>query len=144
LSDVCKGREWIHFPGERPRDEMYSWYRMSDVVLNTSFAEGGSNVILEAMAAERCVLASDVEGNRAFVNVNGQARTGLLYHVSPEPKEPMLRQHDADDLFSKARLLASDGVLREQMGANALTAIQKEHSPETEARAHLEVYEESV
>jgi glycosyltransferase involved in cell wall biosynthesis len=117
---------------------------MSDVVLNTSFAEGGSNVILEAMAAERCVLASDVEGNRAFVNVNGPTRTGLLYHVSPKPKEPMLRQHDADDFFSKARLLASDGVLRDQMGTSALSAIQREHSPEAEARAHREVYEESM
>jgi len=122
---------------------MYSWYRMSDVLLNTSFAEGGSNVILEAMAAEKAVLASDVEGNRAFVNVDEPNPTGLLYHVSHEPEEPMLRQHDAEDFFAKAEVLARDASLRKQIGANALAAVQQSHSPEAEAEAHLKVYEKS-
>jgi glycosyltransferase involved in cell wall biosynthesis len=143
LSDLCKSKDWIHFPGERPREEMYSWYRMSDVLLNTSFAEGGSNVILEAMAAEKAVLASDVEGNRAFVNVDEPNPTGLLYHVSHEPEEPMLRQHDAEDFFAKAEVLARDASLRKQIGANALAAVQQSHSPEAEAEAHLKVYEKS-
>ncbi|MDA1140887.1 MAG: glycosyltransferase [Planctomycetota bacterium] len=144
LVDVCRGRDWIHFPGERPRDEMYSWYRMSDVILNTSFSEGGSNVILEAMAAERCVLASDVEGNRAFVTGDEPNPTGLLYHVSSEPEEPMLRLHDVEDLFSKAEVLARDASLRKQIGANALAAVKKSHPPEAEAEAHLRVYEKSM
>lgn len=55
----------VHLLGER--DDMAALYNASDVVVLSSFKEGFSNAIIEAMAAGKPVIASDVGGNAEAV-----------------------------------------------------------------------------
>ena len=62
------------FAGERK--DIPALLSIMDIVVNASFSEGMSNTILEAMAAAKLVIASDVGGNRGLIK-DGQ--TGLLF-----------------------------------------------------------------
>ncbi len=99
---------WARFRNFVGRDDMSWWYSASDVVLNTSHAEGCSNVVLEAMASGRTVLASDIAGNRAAIDFredSWQSSSGLLYRVESE-SEISFRHYD-NDFYRKAARLAS-------------------------------------
>jgi glycosyltransferase involved in cell wall biosynthesis len=119
-------------------------YAAAAVVLNTSHSEGGSNAVLEAMAAGRAVLASDVPGNRALVDFrpdDWRGSTGVLYRTEPMPGGgPARRAHDAEDFLVKARRLALEPDLRATIGRNARERARAEHSPERESEDVLSAY----
>ena len=52
----------IRFCGRRPHDEVPEWIAMSDAVCLPSFREGCPNVVLEALASGKPVVASEVGG----------------------------------------------------------------------------------
>ncbi len=89
---------------------MRSAYESSDVVLNASLSEGLSNSLLEAVAAGRPVLASDIPGNRQIVFSEPEdTQAGLLFNP-----------RDAHEFVRKAIALIDDGGLRKKLGASAL------------------------
>jgi glycosyltransferase involved in cell wall biosynthesis len=71
-----------------------------------SRTEGMGRVLLEAMAAGKPIIASDVDGIPHYVR---DGYNGLLF-----------RPGDAGDLAEKLRRLLSDGALREHLGRNGL------------------------
>lgn len=74
-----------------PLPAMRSAYASADIVMNTSFSEGLSNTLLEAIAAERPVLASDIPGNREpLLGGNDGPPSGYLF--DPEEPEDFQRQ----------------------------------------------------
>jgi glycosyltransferase involved in cell wall biosynthesis len=83
----------IQFPGETNNpEELYSRF---DIYINGSFSEGMSNTILEGMACGIPVIASDVPGNRAwlesdinaifFQSDNAQQRSHKLTTLADDP-----------------------------------------------------------
>ncbi|MEZ4483123.1 MAG: glycosyltransferase [Syntrophotaleaceae bacterium] len=72
-------RPWAEYLGEVPAPAMASVLREVDVVLNHSISEGLPNVLLEAAALGRLILARDIPGNRAAFMPN---LNGLLYDSS--------------------------------------------------------------
>ena len=52
----------VHLVGERPPEELARWYAACDVVLLTSKREGRPNVVLEALASGRPVVATEAGG----------------------------------------------------------------------------------
>ncbi len=119
---------WVRHVPAIPGEAMGAAYAASDVVLNTSRAEGMSNSLLEGMAAGRAVLASDIPANRDAVR---DGETGLLYRGPA-------------DLAAKAARLARDGSLRDRLGAAARAAALRDHDPAREAEAMLAVYREAL
>jgi len=119
-------------------------YRRAAVVLNTSHSEGGSNAVLEAMAAGRTVLAADVPGNQAFLRFDArdwESSTGVLYNTASLAGEGAARRlHDADDFYSKARRLAIEPEIRSRIGQNARAAVFRSHSLRHELEGVLEAY----
>ncbi|HBG08070.1 MAG: glycoside hydrolase [Geobacteraceae bacterium GWC2_58_44] len=108
-------------------DAMGELYRAADVVLNSSLIEGGmANSVLEALAYQKAVLATDIEGNRSILK---ECVTGLLYR-------------DAEQFRSKAGLLVTDPQLREKLGKNGRSLVRDKYPPEQEGRAYLELYRE--
>ncbi len=128
---------------------MAEMYAGAAVVLNTSHSEGAANSILEAMAAGKAVLASDVRGNAGLIHHDESCwedSTGVLYRTRP-PRErgapstgPERRIHDAEDFLAKARRLAADEALRFKIGSNARRFVLEHHSTKREIEKVLEAY----
>jgi teichuronic acid biosynthesis glycosyltransferase TuaC len=71
----------LHVLNGIPHNEMVHWYNAADVVLLSSFWEGSPNVIKEAMACNRPIVATDVGDIRwLFGNTPGHFISGF----SPE------------------------------------------------------------
>lgn len=119
-------RPWARYLGTIPHAQMWSVLQTADVVINASQSEGGmANSVLEAMAAGRAVLASDIEGNRSLVD-NG--RTGLLFR-SPVEFE------------GAAERLVDDEHLRHALGEAARSRLAAFATPEREIDDYWGLYE---
>ena len=113
---------------------MRSAYASSDIVLNASFSEGLSNVLLEGKAAGKPLLAADIPGNRwPVLGDSCDAPMGILF----DPKDP-------DDFVRKALLLIDDADLRRKLGATGAAYASRMPGPGDEARALIAVYETAL
>jgi glycosyltransferase involved in cell wall biosynthesis len=97
-----------------------------DVYVCTSEAEGFSNVILEAMACAKPVIATDVGGNRDAVR---HEQSGFLVPVSDVPA-----------FSQRAETLIADARLRTMMGMNGRRLAETEFSLAAMVQAHQEIY----
>jgi glycosyltransferase involved in cell wall biosynthesis len=111
-----------------------SAYASADLVLNTSMAEGFSNVLLEAMAAGRPILASDIPANRGpLLGPEGEDPAGWLYDLG-----------DPRDFLEKAIRLVDEPKEREALGrAGRLRALQFPRV-EDEAEGLIRAYERAA
>jgi glycosyltransferase involved in cell wall biosynthesis len=74
-------RPWAHYLGVIPSDAMPSAMAEADLILNHSTSEGMSNALLEAIAVGRPVLARNIPGNAAILDINKQT---LLYDTDDD------------------------------------------------------------
>ncbi len=110
---------------------MRSAYEGADVVLNCSFSEGLSNVLLEAISAGKPLLASDIPSTRQLIHDNnGAAPCGLLY-------DP----HNPDDFCRQALKLIDNEPLRRSMAEAARNKALTLPTPDDEVNALIKVYE---
>jgi glycosyltransferase involved in cell wall biosynthesis len=129
LSAALRSRPWAHHLGAVPHGQMASLLGQSDVVMNCSLTEGGmANSVLEAFAAGRPVLASDVEGNRSLVE---DGVTGLLFG-------------DDRELEAQAERLVVDPALRDRLGGAGCDLVARRYSTDQEIDGYLGVYRDLV
>jgi teichuronic acid biosynthesis glycosyltransferase TuaC len=105
-------QESVKLIGTVPHDELSCWYNAADVFCLASSREGCPNVVLEAMACGRPVVASRVGGIPELVVSPG---LGTLVERSPAGFEQALRdafrrQWDHDAIAAHARSHAWDDV----------------------------------
>ncbi|MCU0553561.1 MAG: glycosyltransferase family 4 protein [Syntrophales bacterium] len=113
---------------------MRSAYDSVDVVLNGSFSEGLSNVLIEGKAAGKPLLASDIPGNRwPVLGDAGDPPMGLLF----DPTHP-------SDFIDKAIRLIDDAGLRRVLGEAGAAYARRMPGPCDEARALVAVYEKAM
>lgn len=113
---------------------MRAAYEAADVVLNTSFSEGLSNVLIEAIAAGRPLMATDIEGNRWPVQGDaGDLTCGLLY--DPEKN---------DDFIAKAIRLVDDSDLRFDLARACRERAAAWPSPEMEIGGLTAAYRQAI
>ena len=109
---------------------MRAAYEGADIVLNSSFSEGLSNVLLEAISAGKPLLVSDIPSTRRLVlGKQKNVPCGVLYNP-----------HDPDDLYGKALELIDDESLRGSMAEAARNGALALPTPADEANALIEVY----
>jgi L-malate glycosyltransferase len=131
IRDLSAFARWIK---AIPSAAMRSVYQASDVVLNTSFSEGLSNSLMEAIAAGRPVLASDIQGNRwPVLGEDGDAPAGLLFN---------LQNHG--DFIKKALMLIDDGSFRESLSLAANSRQSRWPDVEDEADGLIAAYKAAV
>lgn len=118
---AMKVRPWARYLGEIPAPAMAAALREVDVVLNHSVSEGLPNVLLEAVALGRPILARDIPGNRAAF---APELNGLLYDSS----ESFVRQ---------ALALARNASLRQRL----TQPLQKFRTPLDEAAQLEKIYQ---
>jgi glycosyltransferase involved in cell wall biosynthesis len=115
----------IHFQAMR------SAYRGADVILNFSFSEGISNVLLEAKAVGKPILASNIPGNRwPVLGDQKDSPAGLLFDL-----------HSPEHFIQQAVRLIDDRELRKKLGQRGKTQASRLPRPKEEARGLLRVYE---
>ena len=102
----------ITFEGAVGRERILEYYRRADAFCLPSFAEGVPIVLMEAMATELPVVATDVMGVRELVDdgVNG---------ILVRPSRP-------DLLADAIDRLASNADLRGRLGAAGRETVQRE------------------
>jgi glycosyltransferase involved in cell wall biosynthesis len=81
------------------------WLAKAAIVVRASYTEGLSLAIIEAMAAGRCNIVSDIAPNRELIT---DQTNGLLFRCG-----------DASDLARALRAAVTDGALRERMARQA-------------------------
>ena len=115
----------VHYMGLKPQEELVLWYNACEFLVLPSYSEGMPNVVFEAMACMKPVIATPVGGIPEVVDHN---ITGILVGVGEISSlaEAMLR-------------LLVESSLAEAMGKNALEKI-KAHFVDTErVRGPLEL-----
>jgi glycosyltransferase involved in cell wall biosynthesis len=117
-----------------PFQAMRSAYKGADVILNFSFSEGISNVLLEAKALGKPILASDVPGNRwPVLGDQKDLPAGLLFHL-----------HSPEHFVQQALRLVDDRELREKFGQGGKNQAARLPGPEEEARGLIRIYEKAL
>lgn len=125
LSRALAGRPWAQRLGAVAHAQMAALLGRADVVLNCSISEGGmANSVLEALAMERAVLASDIAGNRSLV-IHGE--TGLLFS-------------DEASFVDGAARLARDAGLRQRLGRAGRAYVERVYPPAREIDGYMSVY----
>jgi glycosyltransferase involved in cell wall biosynthesis len=115
-----------------PFQAMRSAYQGADVILNFSFSEGISNVLLEAKALGKPILASDIPGNRwPVLGDQKDLPAGLLFDL-----------HSPEHFIQQALRLVDDKELREKLGQGGKNQAARLPGSEEEARGLIRVYEE--
>ncbi|HAA91233.1 MAG: glycosyltransferase family 1 protein [Rhodospirillaceae bacterium] len=111
-----------------PKTDIAAEYRNAHIAVLPSYREGLPKSLLEAAASGRAMVASDVPGCREVCR-NG--KTGLLVPVnSVEPLSDALER------------LATDGSLRQKLGAEARRVAEREFGVEAVISATLDLYTE--
>lgn len=117
-----------------PYGSMRSTYTSVDVVINSSSSEGLSNAVIEAIAAGKPILASDIPGNRWPILGNEDTSTcGLLFNVS-----------DTNDFMRLALRLIDDGDLRNQLSQASTDRASSWPVPDNEAAGLIYAYEQAI
>jgi len=99
----------LHFHGWS--QAIADWYGAADMVVLASAREGTPLTIIEAMAAGRATVATDVGGVRDIID---HGRTGLV-----------VGKEDAEGLFQALRTLVANPGLRERFGNAAAQESQR-------------------
>lgn len=134
LKEVERLKSFACWIGTIPPGAMKAAYRGADVVVNSSFSEGLSNAIMEAISQGRPILASDIPGNRwPVLGSGGLDPCGILF----DPKDPW-------DMVEKALALADEPDLRRKLSQAAMLKSAELHTPLQEAQHLVRIYQEAL
>ncbi len=126
----------ITFAGRVPRQEIPAYFAAADIVSVPSVrdeagnVDGLPNVVLEAMAAGKPIVASNIAG---FPDVIEHEASGLL-----------VEEKNSDALANAIVKLARDKNLRERLGARGRVQVHENLNWEKVARKFTNVYERVI
>jgi len=124
--DTLGLRDRVILTGAVPRSQVLAWLRQMDIFALPSQREGHPNVLLEAMATARPIVATRVGGVPEIVEHD---REGLL--VAPGRTDELERALDT---------LLMNPVLRQRLAEAGRAAVERRHSVASERAAWLGVY----
>ena len=111
IRELTKTLKNIHYLGYQSKENTISLIRGSDILIQPSLKEGISSTILESMACNTVVIASNVGGNAELIenNING---------ILVELKE-------TDSFIEQITTLLNNVELRESLENQALNTVKK-------------------
>jgi glycosyltransferase involved in cell wall biosynthesis len=120
----------IHFLGQVSHDAVRKLYHGADVFVFPSYGDAFPISVLEAMACELPVIATDYGGAKEIIT---QGDSGLL-----------VRSRDTADLVKAIRYLNQDANLRESMGKRGRMIASQKFSWDTIVRQYVDVYQSAI
>lgn len=128
---ACGLGDRVKFSGEVPSNKIGVLLENSDIFILASHSEGRPNVILEAMAAARAIIATNISGTNELIRHN---ETGLLFE-----------ENDINGLTGYIDMLADDAELRDRLGKAARNfIIDKGLLWENTAEQYQKIYFSSI
>ncbi len=124
LSEDCGIKDKVIFTGFR--SDIPELLQIIDVYALPSLWEGHPLVLLEAMAVEKPVVATDIPGNRETVE---HGTTGLLV----PPKNPQ-------ELANALKILLEDDIKRSKMGLNSCNKFKEEFTLDSMIQEYQNLY----
>lgn len=115
----------VTLTGRVPKAEIHRYYAFADAYVLSSEYEGMPITLLEAMAAELPIVATDAPGVAEFVT---DGETGVVV----PPKTP--------SALAEAMLDVRSTEMRERLGKNAYEVVTDRYDVEETAAAYLELY----
>ncbi|MCB2156497.1 glycosyltransferase [bacterium] len=109
------------------RKQVWPYYFAFDILAHPAHSEGFANVLLEAMAAGRPIVATDVGGNKESVS---DGETGYIV----PPQKPV-------KMAAKLVQLAKDPALANRMGKEGRRRVEARFSVDAMVKAHVRMYE---
>ena len=111
IKDLAKHQKNICYLGYQNKEDTISLIRGSDILIQPSLQEGISSTILESMACNTMVIASNVGGNTELIEngING---------IVLDPK-------DADSFIQQISFLLNDEQSRKSLAEHALETVWK-------------------
>jgi glycosyltransferase involved in cell wall biosynthesis len=116
----------LHLVPYVPQPKLVGYYNLMDLVLMPSLRDGLPNVLLEAMACERTVVASDIGG---LSDVIEDGQNGLLVPA-----------HDKQALVDRILSVLADADGRRVLGQAARETILRDYTPQHELNNNLRIY----
>ena len=127
-AEAAQLSKWIHFLGARSHDEIPGWLSAADILVLPSWYEGLPNVVVEAMACKRPVIATRVGGIPEAVE---DGKSGIL-----------IEKGDVEALANAISLLVSEPAKRVTMGLIGRRIVEQKFTWEKNAERTIAVYEE--
>ena len=118
----------LHLVPYVPQSQLVNYYNLMDLVLMPSLRDGLPNVLLEAMACERTVVASDVGG---ISDVIEDGQNGFL--VPPRDKQA---------LVDRTLSALADAHQRRALSQAARETILRDYTPQHELNNNLRIYQQ--
>lgn len=119
----------VTLPG-MPQAEMAQWMARCSIFALSSRSEGMPRVLIEAAAAAKSRVSSQVGGIHSMID---DGRDGLLF-----------KSQDVDGLADRLERLMSDPELRHRLGAAAYARFRREFSPESYLTRYCELIEATL
>ncbi len=133
-----RGLEDVHFVGYASKEELPRYYRTADVFCSPALGNESMGIVLiQAMAAGRAVVASDIAGHRSVIT---DGHNGLLADPKDEQAfaETLIRLLRDTGLRSTIANTGSETVRRYQWSVVADAVLEVYHRAlERRARTHL-------
>ncbi|NHH97070.1 Glycosyltransferase [Candidatus Nitrosotalea sp. FS] len=126
IKEATKTQPNIHLMGYMPKERTISLIRGSDVLIQPSLAEGISSTILEAMACNVPIVATNVGGNKELLTND---KNGILL----EPNSPQ-------KLLDEITMLVVDKKKSERLCHEAFLHVQK-YDWSHVGKLYLDIYE---
>lgn len=115
---------WVTYLGEIPHHQVQAYYRLADVVLNTSRAEGQPQAALEAMSLGIPAILTSVPGNLGIMEDGVQG----------------FYANNRSQLQAAAARLIQASQLKQEMGQAAAQLVQLKFQAQSECNAHVALY----
>ncbi|MGI0059801.1 MAG: glycosyltransferase family 4 protein, partial [Nitrosotalea sp.] len=126
VREATKAQPNIHLMGYVPKERTISLIRGSDVLVQPSLVEGISSTILEAMACNVPIIATNVGGNKELLTND---KNGILL----EPNSPQ-------KLLEETVALVDDKKRSERLYTEAFSHVQK-YDWSHVGKLYLDIYE---
>jgi glycosyltransferase involved in cell wall biosynthesis len=117
LKSKAGNRDNVRFIGEVSNDRALGWIKASDILVLPTHTEGFPNVLLEAMAASKAVIATPVGAIPEILDFDTDKPCGLKVPTG-----------DPDALARAIQSLISDLELRTELGNRARVKVESSYS----------------